>query len=254
MLMITTATSRETQELTKFLHHIGNGEQGEAEAMLLAKPQLATLSGDLTDCADRKFEKITGFQYSIWALDYHMWAMIKKYLNTEEAQAQVAGLNSGAAESYETQISWNSLIVALDTYVKNYDVWDWNQCNNYWCQQVGGAQLMLPAHVINEYSYPSRPLYPCSKWNGQAEPNLPRTGVKNWRKSGSYKLGYTFAWCRANLECLEAFNFKDHEYFITKAGAFYDHEALRAYLNARTEQAQALVSELTLRPGSTPRP
>jgi hypothetical protein len=37
-------------------------------------------------------------------------------------------------------------------------------------------------------------------------------------------------------------------------GAGYDHAACVELLKSRTEQAQALVSELTLRPAAKPRP
>ena len=85
-----------------------------------------------------------------------MWTMIKKYLNIEHARAQVTELNTGSwVRTHGAQINLKPLIKALDVYVKNYDQWDYTKCNNHWCQQVGGAQLILPAHVINEYSHPS---------------------------------------------------------------------------------------------------
>ena len=238
---------RTHQETAKFLKHVGFGEQDEAEAMLLARPNLATLSGDLTDCAGRHFENITGFQYAVWALDYHMWTMIRKHLDIDHARIQITGLNAGSwISTHGRQISWKPLIEVLDTYVKNYNGWNWETCNNHWCKQVGGAQLILPAHVINEYSHPSRPLYPCPKWNGQGEAILPRTGVADWRTGGyGGELGRTFAWGRGG-------GYAQQSDITVDWG--YDHAACVELLKSRTEQAQALISELTPRPAVRPQP
>ena len=92
-------------------------------------------------------------------------------------------------------ISWMPLITALEDYLQNTHI-------DVWRSHVGGAQLLLPAHVINEYSHPSRPFYPCPKW-GNAEAVLPRTGISNWRTSEKpkSKLGSNFAWGRGEVGC-----------------------------------------------------
>ena len=136
-------------------------------------------------------------------------------------------------------ITWIPLIKALEEYVKNYDAWDGTQCGNYWCQQVGGAQLILPAHVINEYSHPSRPFHPCPQW-GDTEAQLPRTGVSDWINNGEYKLGNEFAWCRGAW---------DERVRITGNGdiyydyARYDLAAISKLLTSRTAQAQVLLKQ-----------
>jgi len=238
-----------SQDSDRFLKYIGFGEQDEAEAMLKINSDLALVSGEITDCAGRNFKQITGFQYAVWALDYHMWTMIKKYLNIEHSRAQVAELNTGSwIKTHGAQINLRSLIEALDVYVKNCEQWDWSKCNNHWCQEVGGAQLILPAHVINEYSHPSRPLAPCPKWNGQGEGVLPRTGVKDW-KTGDYggELGYTFAWVCGGVRLPTPLRIGRAGWCeVVKKNVMRDHELVSELLKSRTEQAQALVSELTL--------
>lgn len=249
------------QELAKFLHHVGYGEQDEAEKMLRAQPQLATFSGHLTDCASRDFEQITGFQYAIWALDYHMWTMIKKYLPIPQARDQVAGLNVGKwINTHGAHISWNQLITLLGTYYKeNYGNfrlnWNWHKFNNFWCQEVGSAQLRLPAHVINEYSHPSRSFSPCPQWNGLDEVTLPRTGVMDWITTGDGgELGHTFAWVRATLELRSGIDpyhlYKQRLCPVENPNELLriDHNACAELLKSRMEQAQALICELTARP------
>lgn len=139
-----------------------------------------------------------------------MWTMIQKYINTEDARQQVAEIiNKATLKDKEGWIikpgdtdwpptCWSPLIEALDIYVKNYGPWTAEQCKTHRCQQVGGAQLILPAHMINEYSHPSRPFSPCPKWQCEGEPILPRTGVVDWINNSGYKLGSNFAWVRAN--------------------------------------------------------
>ena len=56
----------------EFLAHVVKGEQRQAEEMLKKNRYLALASGTVTDHADRSFNNITGFQYAVWALDWHM--------------------------------------------------------------------------------------------------------------------------------------------------------------------------------------
>ena len=173
------------QAVLQFLHHVGYGEQAEAEAMLQKDRTLALAHGDLTDCSvepktykPRTWKNITGFQYAILALDYQMWTMIQKYINTEEARKQVVEITNKATLKDKEgwiikpentdwpQTGWSPLIEALDIYVENYGSWSEKQRKTHWCQQVGGTQLILAAHMINEY-ISSRPFYPCPKWQGE---------------------------------------------------------------------------------------
>ena len=190
--------------------------------------------------------------------------MILKYINTEEAREQVAKITNKATlkdkegwiikpgDTNWPQTGCSSLIEALDIYVKNYGPWSYEQCSTHWCQQVGGAQLILPAHIINEYSHPSRPFYPCPKWQGEGELLLPRTGVADWINKGGIQgvLGSNFAWVRAaycagreNMHGLGEWKFGER-----------DRAACVELLKSRTEQAQALVSKLTSGPRNALRP
>ena len=207
------------QELTKFLKYIGFGKQDEADKMLQTNPQLTTLKGDLIDCSvypetykHRIFPNITALQYAVWALDFHMWKMIKQYMEKNNQQQQLheqleeindiahldpqqGWLKKPNKNTNWPLISWTQLIKALKEYANNYDVNYKIHWSDYWRQQVGGAQLTLPAHVINEYSHPSRPFNPWIQW-GNAETSLLRTGVSDWiNEQHGRKLGKDFAWC-----------------------------------------------------------
>ena len=101
-------------ELTKFLTHVVKGEQSQAEKMLKKNRHLALAPGTITDHTERTFNNITGFQYAVWALDWHMWRMIQKYLPKEAAQSQALGFTTGPwVKQHGVQTNWKNL---LDAY------------------------------------------------------------------------------------------------------------------------------------------
>lgn len=247
------------QELMQFLHHVGYGEQAEAEAMLQKDKNLALAHGDLTDCSvepetyqPRTWKNITGFQYAVLALDYHMWTMIQKYISTDEASQQIAEIITKAflidkhgwlsLEDLEwPQTAWTPLTGALEVYIKNYSLWKEPERRIFWCQHVGGAQCLLPAHVINEYSHPYRSFIPCPKWKGDGELHLPRNGIAEWINTGGKKLGSTFGWCRVNMP-RGAFRYDG---VGVKALGRDDQVACVELLASRSKQARTLLSKLT---------
>ena len=178
--------------------------------------------------------------------------MLQKYIPPESMRAQLEELNDIVTLNEQQGwlikpgktinwplISWTKLIKALEEYVKNYDAWDGTQCGNHWRQQVGGAQLILPAHVINEYSHPSRPFHPCPQW-GDTEASLPRTGVSDWINNSGNKLGKDFAWCRGA--------WRESAHGKTGSGlpsnyARYDLAAVSKLLTSRTAQARVLLAK-----------
>src|ERR1700687_1587086 len=134
----------ESKEVNQLLQHVANGEQDEAEALLKQKPGLLLSKGNVTDLSKREFKEITAFQYAVWALDWHMWRMLLKYLPKEQAALQLAELESRGT-AHGKHASWQGLIDALTTYAAM--PWDYKKSLPYWRKQVGGAQLLLPAHV-----------------------------------------------------------------------------------------------------------
>ncbi len=168
------------QELSQFLRVVAEGEQGQAEMMLEKNKDLVLFSGSIKDLSGRTFENITGFQYACWALDWHMWKMLRKYLSNEEAAQQLSVLGSWVSK-YGLHAGvpggpLHTLATALKAYIDNYDAWhkekNYIAMENSWSKQVGGAQRALPAHAIHEYCRPDRSFIPCPSF---MEPTLPRT-------------------------------------------------------------------------------
>lgn len=184
--------------LTLFLNHISFGKQDQAEDMLCQNHDLVLMSGDLTDCANRQFTQITALQYAAWALDWSMLEMLKKYLSKEAMRKQITELERGTwIQGYSSVVSWQKLIDALQRYIDNYNIWTDLECRVHWIQNVGGEQLMLPAHVIQEYCR-------SDKTQKSAEPVLlSRIDIsinKNWFENNKgEKLGRDFGRIRGYI-------------------------------------------------------
>ena len=74
-------------QLRQLLQYVAEGEQDKAEALIQTDKNLLLHAGTVKDLSGREFKPITAFQYALWAMDYHMWTMIQKYL-PKEAQAR----------------------------------------------------------------------------------------------------------------------------------------------------------------------
>ncbi len=164
-------------ELNEFLNHVALGEQDEADAMLKATPALVLGKGTCKDHAGRTFKEISGFQYSLWALDWHMWDMILPFFDQlpegkaasrEQCQSQ-EGLTEGLGHG--PRYKMEDIVNALKTYVDQFDalykVENWNELQRLWIHVVGKAQAQTVAHVAQEYCHPDRPFDPVPDFNAK---------------------------------------------------------------------------------------
>jgi WD40 repeat protein len=238
-------TTHSTTTVEILLNNVAYGKQQEAEAILLQNPELALLSGNVIDCAGRSFEQITALQYAVWALDYNMWAMILKYIPETELNQQTLALNSGTlTKEHGNQASWKNLIEALQGYIDNYSHWNIEERSNYWAHTIGGAQLLLPAHVINEYSRPNQSFYPCPNYLQSNTALTTRTGVDNWKRiSNNYRyiLGDNFAWVKG-----KNINRIGTSVAMNLDQLAIDLKAITALLETRVTQAEQLMSSYTV--------
>ena len=249
-------------DVQQFLNFVAQGEQDQAEKLLQNNARLAFIPGDVADLSGRAFKDITGFQYAVWTLDSHMWTMIRKYLPNEAARGQIQGIETGSwVNQHGIHTNWDNLIVALKTYVDNYQSWTVKQCTTHWNQQVGGAQLLLPAHVVNQYCHPTRSFDPCP--NYRSLDSLPRSRnvqvhsgawfFSRWKNEGDWfacavagqKLGETFAFFRAERGLATGFGSISAGVW-PRAVADVDHKSLSALNKVRIDQRNELLRELTL--------
>lgn len=245
-------------DLSTFLRLVAQGEQDQAEGMLKKNPELALCSGDSIDLSKRAFKGITGFQYAIWALDWHMWTMIKKYLPDNEAREQVQAMTTGSwISQYGESVSWQNLINALQGFINLCEKKQWPEADRQWRQQVGGAQRFLPAHVINEYCHPTRHFNPCP--NFTLTTPLPRNrkideeGKRDWFSSdflGTLGVNFAISRCKAYAHSWHEPSFyprtQQTEMWRTVCD---DHKACQTLLNIRLQQRDQFILEI----GKAPR-
>jgi len=243
-------------EQALFLRLVVEGEQDKAEAMLKIFPELALVSEDVTDLSKRTFKNITAFQYAVWALDWHMWTMIRKYLPIKEAKLQAEGFEAGSwvrQHGVNAQHLLEKLIKAYQTTIDLYHGgWPKEEAEKAWVQKVGGAQLLLPAHVINEYCHPWRPFY---RANFKEAFTLPRTRTVTadsddddgeWFTT-SYndgKLGEKFAYYGKGQIGMATACSDDDYCQIGYDPAVQDHRSIQTLTSTRTAQREELIAEL----------
>lgn len=244
------------KEVEEFLRLVAEGEQDKAEAMLKSNPALALVPGDVTDLSKRTFTNITGFQYAVWALDWHMWTMIKKYLPHEDARKQAQGFETGSwVSQHGVSANWQNLLDAQQKFFAECDAQNWNVANITWVQQVGGMQLLLPAHVINEYCRPSRSFSPCPDFSKLEPDGAWRVRVTNngeWftAKVNNGSIGIGFGVARGGY----------HESGLTRYPTCngggpsawrsfpqQDHQVLPKLFTIRQQQRDALLEDLKSR-------
>jgi ankyrin repeat protein len=159
--------------LNRLLQFVAAGQQNQAEQLIKKNNRLLLAAGTLTDLSGREFKSITAFQYALWALDWHMWKMIRNYLPPEAQAEQFTALELNST-AHGQHFDLQPLINTLQIYVNHAKkVWKYDRrAVNYWCNVVSEAQKWLPAPVINEYCRQDRSFYPCPSFT---EDSLPRT-------------------------------------------------------------------------------
>ena len=162
--------------------------------------QLQTLVGP----SSAKIQQATTDNYKNISFTATEYEALQKILE----QPRPKGISSFFYSSPATAISeklkfdFHSLITALDSYVTNFDKWNYHQQEEAW-MKVGQAQRDVPAHVAHEYCRPDRSFDPLPSFT---EETLPRiltfynyvTNIKSWfpLSSSSSGLGFDFALIR----------------------------------------------------------
>jgi hypothetical protein len=173
--------------------------------------QLKTIVGQRSS----KIQQATAHSYQNISFTATEYEALKKILEQHKTKdnASIFDTSPAKAISENLRFDFHSLITALDTYVTNYDQWDYHQQLEAW-MKVGKAQRDVPAHVAHEYCRPDRsfkPLFnplplPLPSFN---EENLPRvltfdnytgTADKSWfpLSSSSSGLGFDFTLIRGS--------------------------------------------------------
>ena len=246
------------KDIQVFLDLIVSGQQIKVEEMLKKNKDLILASGTVTDNAKRIFNNITGFQYAIWALDVHMWTMLLNYLTPEAAFDQVKEYKLCSwIDEYGLHSNWQNLLNAQKLYIDNFNNWENTKRNKCLIEQIGGAQLLLPMHVINEYCHPTRAFDPCPDFT-KLEKN------SAWRKcnvddgewftakfnDGPLGIGFSAArgkmpWCGSVWDTKHIWSGYGKETVVETVSLISrDHFALSTLFNTRLQQRDELLANL----------
>ncbi|KTD42505.1 hypothetical protein [Legionella quateirensis] len=202
-------------DVRKLLHHVTRGEHDVVKAMLKQDISLIFKRGKVTDCSGREFENISGFEYALWALDKHMWAtMIECIPSNEEGKEVFAQLIAQYNKVNTDGVTYklngrtiteqhfdfeNTIIKELQTQVDSLNALGekkWDAIDKQWREGVGGAQKLLPMHIVDEYCSNER-FYPVPKFislpkSSKQFYNRATNKHKNWFSLDS-KLSVDFA-------------------------------------------------------------
>ncbi|QEY51977.1 F-box protein [Legionella longbeachae] len=206
-------------EVPKFLHYVVRGEHEAIKLMLHKDISLIFKKSSVTDCSGRVFEKISGFEYALWALDKHMWTIMlecisKNEEDKDERNKVVAKLIAQYNKVHSDGVTYrhngktsiekhfdfeNTIIKELQTQVDSIygpGAINWGVIDNQWRVGVGGAQKLLPLHAVYEYCS-EEALYPLPKFNAQPKSskqfyNCTTDKYEDWFSAHS-KLGLDFA-------------------------------------------------------------
>ncbi len=254
--------------IRKFLHYGTRGEYGIVKAMLTDTIELIYEQGSVTDCSGRTFEKISLFEYTLWAKDKPMWTVMLECIPQNEKRSKIIAILQSQYKNLITNgVTYrlngerftehhfdfeNTIIKELQTQVNfNGPDVNWDEADEQWRTGVGGAQKLLPMHVVYEYCS-NRPFHPLPDFTQQlALPaskqfyNFQTTKNENWFAVGS-KLGVDFAIMKAvrlaPLHALRACVPCGRP--SVRAQSAVDLDAMKALCNARTNDFINLESQL----------
>ena len=202
-------------KLSQFLHHVTHGNHEAVQDMLTGDFSLFYRNGQITDCSGRTFENISGFEYSLWALDKHMWTTIIECLPIDEKSIEVYKLLKGQYDNVNTKgVTYslneqtitekhfdfgNTIIKELQTQVAALNApgpRNIKAIDKQWREDIGGRQKLLPIHVVDEYCS-NEPFDPVPQFTSQPKSdkkfyNRITGKVENWFSPDS-KLGIAFA-------------------------------------------------------------
>lgn len=234
-----------------FLKLVALGEQDRAEAFLKATPALALCYSAVTDISNHHFKCVTAFQYAVWALDWHMWTMLLKYLPKEQAAQQFLELEEEGTE-HGSVFNLQPLLDALSTYTKLSLYVGRDKRTKQWGEVIV-QQSLLPAHVLQEYCRSDRSFDPCPTFK---EASLPRGFPENFlfeyfNKAGILRCGSNcVVVAKEPLAPLTPLGIPVYGGYVSAYGKMpieVDVTSLFALAKCRTEQREMLAS--TFQPG-----
>ncbi|ARB90870.1 hypothetical protein [Legionella longbeachae] len=214
------------RKISYFLQNVVCGNHEIVTSMLQKDIRLIFNKGRVTDCSGRTFDNISGFEYALWALDKHIWTkMIACIPRNEEGGKVFENLITQYTKVNKDGVTYRlngktitenhfdfetTIIKELQTQVELVNApgaINWDDAKSQWIEGVGGAQKLLPIHVVYEYCADEN-FYLVPEFSSQ--PKLSKqfynwitSKEENWF-SVDFKLGIEFAIFKASVGCAAA--------------------------------------------------
>ncbi|MBN9231422.1 MAG: F-box protein [Legionella sp.] len=239
--------------LQKFIHHVVRGEHDAVKNLLKKDIWLLAQRDQVTDYSTRTYQSISGFEYSLWALDKHMWAAMMSCIPQNKQGLKVfvellAQYNKVSKKGItytlhgniitEPHFDFEILIKALRTQINLGSI---PHCtvDRHWQQSVGGAQKLLPMHVVDEYCS-REPFYPLPQFTAQPKSSRQYYDWVILKDMDWFGIKANFAICKGTAGCIASYD-GEHNAFEQVA---YDLNAMTVLYEKRTHDFLELKTEL----------
>ncbi|KTD44287.1 hypothetical protein [Legionella parisiensis] len=155
-------------DVRKLSYHEVRGEHDLVQEILRENIYLMVQKGTITDCSGRIFENTSAFEYALWALDEPMWVMMLECLSENEENKKILAIlraqynqikGKGVTYSLNGETMTEKHFDFENTIIKELQIQvnsknapsNWTAIDKQWRNGVGGAQKLLPMHVVHAY-------------------------------------------------------------------------------------------------------
>lgn len=190
------------RKIMHFLNKIIQREHELVKRLLQEDIYLLCKKTKLRDLSGREFDAISGFEYALWALDKYQWEDMLACLPKDAAghltekgryvatamldqyrQVKAQGLRYTLNGESKTEPHYDfAIIAALQEQVSLQNApgaKNWNAIDAQWRTRVGGAQRLLPGHVVDEYCS-NTPFFPIPTFLSRPQPANGLHQFHNW--------------------------------------------------------------------------
>ncbi|AWN73830.1 hypothetical protein LEAN103870_19700 [Legionella anisa] len=202
-------------DVYKLLNHVVSCDYDAVQSIIKGDINIIFKRGKVTDCSGRIFDNISAFEFSLWALDKHMWTLMQECfpknkknndlynkLNSQYEKVKTKGVTYSLNGKKVTESHFdfdNTIIKELQIQFDSVNAPqanDWGTIDKQWIEGVGGAQKLLPMHVVYEYCS-DQPFFPIPQFISRPKSmkqfyNWITGAYENWYHPAS-KLGINFA-------------------------------------------------------------
>lgn len=121
----------------------------ELDSLLKRQPKLVYVLESFEDLSNRKFYKISAFQFAVWCRDKPMWELILHYLPLDDAARQIYVLEKELYDLPAKQFYVKHIVTKIDEYVWAHERGFKNlEAPELWCRGIGRAQRDAPPWLI----------------------------------------------------------------------------------------------------------